>query len=61
MLKLNTFGGRYNKRVYWVSRVIRRKFNKLFPGYKNYQFCDVCFEETQWFQHKHVKEDGLWF
>ena len=39
-LRLNSRGGHF-KKGYWTPRVFSRKFHRMFPGYKNYQPCNL--------------------
>ena len=49
LLKQNASKSRYNNDIS-ILRPFSRKFHKLFPGFKDYRPCCICWVDTQWFQ-----------
>ncbi|ADO00459.1 hypothetical protein WIV_gp115 [Wiseana iridescent virus] len=66
-LKLNeskgVYGGwAFSSRFNFQPRKFSKKFHTLFPGFKMYQPCWRCFDDTQWLSKTiYIKDEKKWF
>jgi hypothetical protein len=66
-LKVNENGGIYGGFVFsprfdFQPRQFTKKFHKIFPGFKAYEPCSRCFEDTQWLvSNTYIKDEKKWF